>query len=160
MSANKYQPHLLILPEDDANRELANGFILNQAINPRVVQIMPPARGWTKVLRKFRDDYLEGMRTKYQNRHILFLIDFDRNEERLHYVQKEIPQDVADRVFVLGTWSEPEELKTKTKKSLEHIGKTLANDCPGTRNELWSDELLRHNELERIISSVGSFLFE
>ncbi len=44
MSANKYQPHLLILPEDDANRELANGFILNQAINPRVVQIMPPAR--------------------------------------------------------------------------------------------------------------------
>jgi hypothetical protein len=28
MSVNKYQPHVLLLPEDDANTELANGFVL------------------------------------------------------------------------------------------------------------------------------------
>ena len=30
MSVNKYQPHVLVLPEDDANRQLANGFLLDQ----------------------------------------------------------------------------------------------------------------------------------
>jgi len=29
MSINKYEPHLLVLPEDDANRKIANGFILH-----------------------------------------------------------------------------------------------------------------------------------
>ena len=48
MSVNKYLPHLLILPEDDANRELANGFVLNHAVNSRAVQILPPAGGWKK----------------------------------------------------------------------------------------------------------------
>lgn len=28
MSVNKYKPHVLVLPEDDANRQLANGFLL------------------------------------------------------------------------------------------------------------------------------------
>jgi len=32
MSPNQYQPHILVLPEDDANRQIANGFI--QAPNP------------------------------------------------------------------------------------------------------------------------------
>ncbi len=26
MSVNKYKPHVLILPEDDADRQIANGF--------------------------------------------------------------------------------------------------------------------------------------
>jgi hypothetical protein len=30
MSVNKYHPHVLVLPEDDANRQLANGFLLDQ----------------------------------------------------------------------------------------------------------------------------------
>lgn len=29
MSVNRYQPHVLVLPEDDANRQLANGFVLD-----------------------------------------------------------------------------------------------------------------------------------
>lgn len=28
MSTNKFQPHVLIFPEDDANRQIANGFLL------------------------------------------------------------------------------------------------------------------------------------
>ena len=160
MSVNKYLPHLLILPEDDANRELANGFVLNHAVNSRAVQILPPAGGWKKVLHKFQANYLDGMRKKYRDRHLVLLIDFDQDKTRIDRVQEEIPQDVADRVFVLGTWSEPEALRTKTGKTFEKIGSELAKDCPDIRNELWSDELLEHNELEEIVSSVRSFLFE
>jgi hypothetical protein len=29
VSVNKYQPHFLVLPEDRANSQVANGFLLN-----------------------------------------------------------------------------------------------------------------------------------
>lgn len=29
---NKYRPHVLVLPEDDANRQIANGFLLAPAL--------------------------------------------------------------------------------------------------------------------------------
>lgn len=160
MSVNKYQPHLFILPEDDANRQLANGFLLHQEINQRTVQIRNPAGGCEKVLKKFQTDYLDGMK-KYPCRIMLFLIDFDKKNERLKYIRSKIPQELADRVFVLGVWSEPEQLRTSTGKTFEKIGCSLAEGCPKSKNDLWDDNLLRHNqaELERIIASTASFLF-
>ncbi|QEI40683.1 hypothetical protein BMF77_01255 [Dolichospermum sp. UHCC 0315A] len=41
MSINKNKPHLLILPEDDANRQIVNGFIQNLNVNNRAIQILP-----------------------------------------------------------------------------------------------------------------------
>jgi hypothetical protein len=35
MSVNKYLPHVLVLPEDDANRQMANGFFLDQSFGDR-----------------------------------------------------------------------------------------------------------------------------
>ncbi|KAM3090094.1 hypothetical protein ACKFKG_30775 [Phormidesmis sp. 146-35] len=32
MSIDKYQPHLLVLPEDDANRQVAIGFLLDPSL--------------------------------------------------------------------------------------------------------------------------------
>jgi hypothetical protein len=32
MSANKYKPHVVVLPEDDANRQLANGFLTHPVV--------------------------------------------------------------------------------------------------------------------------------
>ncbi len=157
MSVNKHRPHLFILPEDDANRQIARGFIEHRTIRHRCVQVRNPAGGWTKALKKFHSDYLGGMR-RYRDRHLLFLIDFDQDEKRLDRVRGKIPQDVADRVFVLGTWSEPEALKAKTGKTFEDIGRNLATGCPDSRSELWGDELLTHNDLKDIVSSVG-FLF-
>jgi hypothetical protein len=29
---NRYQPHVFVLPEDDANRQLANGFLLDESL--------------------------------------------------------------------------------------------------------------------------------
>ncbi|MCI5150578.1 MAG: hypothetical protein D3916_14535, partial [Candidatus Electrothrix sp. MAN1_4] len=143
------------------NRQLANGFLLHHGINQRTVQIRNLAGGCEKVLKKFQTDYLDGMK-KYPCRTMLFLIDFDRKKERLKYIRSKIPQELTDRVFVLGVWSEPEKLKAKTgMTSFEQIGTSLTEGCPKSKNALWDDDLLRHNqaELERIIASTVSFLF-
>lgn len=46
MSVNAYADHVLVLPEDDANRELTNGFLQEPALNPRAIQVLPVAHGW------------------------------------------------------------------------------------------------------------------
>ena len=54
---NRYKPHVLVVPEDDANRQLANGFLQNPALNLRAIQVLPPAGGWVKVLNNLLNDY-------------------------------------------------------------------------------------------------------
>ena len=47
MSAiNKFRPFVSVIPEDEANRQLVNGFILHDAVADRVVQVRAPAGGW------------------------------------------------------------------------------------------------------------------
>jgi len=89
------------------------------------------------------------------------LIDFDEDTARLNYVKHQIPDDLKNRVFILGVLSEPESLKRDIKKSFEKIGEALAKDCSDNTNELWGHNLLIHNkaELARLISSVKPFLF-
>ena len=53
MSVNKYMPHVLVLPEDDANRQLANGFQLDESLATRKMQILEEAGGWQEVLHCF-----------------------------------------------------------------------------------------------------------
>jgi hypothetical protein len=48
MSVNRYKQHVLILPEDDANRQIANGFLLD--VNARQVQVQNVGGGWSAVL--------------------------------------------------------------------------------------------------------------
>lgn len=157
---NRYKPHLLVLPEDDANRQIANGFLLDSKLNNRAIQVLPEARGWEDVVEKFKNDYASTMR-QYSDRMIALLIDFDQDKDRLYYVKQNIPSDLEDRVFVLGVLSEPERLRSDIKKNFEEIGETLANDCSNDTNELWGHELLKHNktELARMVSSVKPFLF-
>ena len=52
MSVNVFQPHLMVLPEDDANRQIVNGFLLDPSLNQRAIQPLPIDGGWSKV----RDD--------------------------------------------------------------------------------------------------------
>ena len=58
MSVNKYLPHVLVLPEDDANRQLANGFLLDRALMTRSIQVLAEAGGWTAVLDRFKSDHV------------------------------------------------------------------------------------------------------
>jgi hypothetical protein len=160
MSVNKYQPHVLVLPEDDANRNLATGFLLDSALDPRTVQILPPAGGWGNVAEEFRQVHVSEM-NRFPLRHMVLLVDFDEQEDRLSRIQQAIPPSLAARVCVLGTWSEPEKLRQSLNRSLENIGTTLAQDCVSESPGLWEHELLRHNasELARIDGILRSILF-
>ncbi len=157
---NKYRPHILVIPEDDANRQILNGFLLEPSLDDRAIQVMPPAGGWTKVRDKFKNDYASEMRS-CTHRTVLLVIDFDEHEDRLSSVKKEIPEDLSDRVFILGVLSDPERLCSDTKLRFESIGQALARDCHNGTNVLWGHDLLKHNktELQRMVVSVKPFLF-
>jgi uncharacterized protein YcgL (UPF0745 family) len=160
MSVNKYQPHVFVLPEDDANRQIANGFVLDINLNNRAIQVLPEAGGWGKVVEKFTEVHVPEMR-KFTKSMIVLLIDFDQREDRFSYINNKIPDDLKERVFILGVQSNPENLRKSTNKTFEKIGETLAKDCSENTDKLWGHYLLKHNkiELDRMILSVKPFLF-
>ena len=160
MSVNKYQPHVLVLPEDDANRQLANGFRLDQYLLNWRIQVLEEAGGWTKVLERFKKDQVVGM-NRYPERFMVLLIDFDDHPERLAVAKAEIPDQLAERVFVLGALTEPEGLKRAGLGSPEEIGLAMAKDCRERTDTIWNHDLLRHNvpELERLLPLVRPILF-
>jgi hypothetical protein len=84
MAVNRFKPHLLVLPEDDANRQLANGFDLN--ISSRQFQVLAPSGGWARVRDCFVSDHVSDMR-KNPDRFMVLLIDFDENGNRLDSVR-------------------------------------------------------------------------
>ncbi len=90
-------------------------------------------------------------------------MDFDdKPEDRKSFVEREIPEDLKNRVFVLGVRSEPENLKKAIDKNYEAIGTALAKDCAENKQDFWMHELLKHNEseLKRLIENVRPFLFK
>lgn len=161
MAVNKYKPHVWVIPEDDANRQLANGFILDDFVDDKCIDVRPPCGGWPNVLDEFVDIHVRHLRD-YPLRHLVLLIDFDDQfERRLQHFKNHFPGDVADRVYVLGTLSEPERLRVAVGQSLEDIGERLANACGNNVDDLWHHELVQHNETERarLMASVKPFLF-
>jgi hypothetical protein len=161
MSPNKYKPHILVLPEDDPNRQIANGFVLNPALNERAIQVLPPVGGWNRVVDDFKNVHAHEMQ-RYPQRRILLIIDFDYEaKDRSQHIRNQIPEELIDRVFVLGVLSEPENLKRDLGKTFEDIGKALSQDCADNTRTVWGHGLLKHNEteLDRMIFSVRPFLF-
>ena len=162
MSAtNKYKPHILVLPEDDANRQIANGFLLNPDLNERAIQVLPIIGGWGKVVDEFENVHTPEMQ-KYPERRLVLIIDFDDHAERLGLVKDKIPKELSDRVFILGVLSEPEDLKASLRKNFEDLGRSLSQDCSDNTRRVWGHDLLKHNETElgRMVSSVKPFLFK
>lgn len=161
MGASKYKPHILVLPEDDANRQIANGFVLDPNLNERVIQILPSAGGWSKVLNEFKTIHVSHMK-QYPERRIVLIMDFDdMPQDRLGKLQAEVPEELTDRVFILGVLSEPEKLKANIRKSYEDIGKSLSHECSDNIQILWRHDLLKHNENElyRMVKFIKPFLF-
>ena len=160
MSANTSRPHVYVLPEDDANRELANGFHQEVALTrQRQMQVLPPAGGWTKVLKDFESEHVKEMdRCRY--RFMVLLIDFDEDPNRLTQAKAAIPERLANRVLILGVWSEPEKLKPHLG-ACETIGVGIAKDCRDGTNTTWGHPLLQHNatEVERFREQIRTILF-
>lgn len=153
MSVNKYRPHVFVLPEDDANRQLANGFHLELA-SIRQMQVERPAGGWNEVLKLFEEEHVFEM-DRCDNRYMVLLIDFDGIEDRLQLAKERIPDRLADRVFIFGARTTPEALRHALREagldSFENIGKGLAEDCRNGTETVWAHPLLQHNaeEVER-----------
>ena len=159
MSVNKYLPHVFVLPEDDANRQMANGFHLNLSSAIRRMQVLEEAGGWQEVVNRFKNDRVPEM-DRNANRFMVLLVDFDRREDRLDKVRVEIPDRLQERVFVLGAWSQPEELR-QNLGSYETIGLAMAKDCRDSTQVTWTHHLLCHNagELLRLQTQVRPILF-
>jgi hypothetical protein len=158
---NKYAPHVYVIPEDDRNRQIADGFVLHHQVNYARMQVVPPAGGWSKVLKTFRDEYIPKLRD-YPEAFVVMLIDFDDQvEKRKAEFQQEIPVEFKARVFVVGSKHNPETLKKSLKISFERIGESLANDCGVGTAEHWSLHQLAHNDAERqrLAQTVKQFLF-
>ena len=154
---NKHRPHAFVLPEDDANRQLAIGFVLELT---RQIYVCPVAGGWTQVLQRFLSDHAADM-GRYPNRYMVLLIDFDGNNQRLNDATNRIPEPLRERVFILGAWSQPEELRASLGLSYEEIGSAMARDCREETAMTWEHNLLRHNagELARMREFVRPILF-
>jgi hypothetical protein len=161
MSANKHLPHLLVIPEDDANHDIVTGFRNHTFVNSRQIQVENVANGWKKAVDRFVDDH-SGLMRKHKMRHVLIMIDFDRREDRRDYIWKEIPNDLKDRVFVMGSQVDPERLCARLGLSREKIGAALADECAGRQGTVWQSDMLAHNqmELERMRSTICRHLLE
>lgn len=158
--SNDYPPHVSILPEDDANRQLIVGFLLDPYLSSYRVKVLRVAGGWGKVLERFQANHIAEMR-KHENRFMILLIDFDQREDRFAKAKEVVPEDLEKRVFILGAWSEPEELRKAGLGSYETIGQALAKDCREGTDTIWGHPLLRHNvpELDRLRPHAYSILF-
>ena len=156
---NRHRPHVLIIPEDDANSRIARGFDLGLDHRHRI-QILRPVGGWTNVLDNFNSYHASKMRS-FPHRYCVLLIDFDRDAGRFREVAKNIPVDIAERVFVVGALSEPEDLRRELAKSFEKIGMALADECRNDVYSTWQMDLLKHNETElrRLRTVVRLILF-
>lgn len=158
MSVNRYLPHILVVPEDDANRQLANGFVLEATTHQ--IQVLTEVGGWRRVLDTFVQDHIRSMGL-YNRRLVILLLDFYNDVGRLQTVRNEIPPALNDRVFILGVLTEPEELKRAGLGSYEVIGQKMAIDCRDGTDEIWSHNLLHHNrdELARLNQAARGFIF-
>ena len=158
---NKDQLHVLVLPEDRANLQLATGFHGEvDARRQRQMQVLPVAGGWRRVLERFTSDHVVKMRSN-PNRFMVLLIDFDGRPERLGEAKGAIPPELTDRVFILGAWDRPEALKAELNQSCEKIGSRLGQDCRDDTYATWGHETLQHNasELDRLREHVRPILF-
>jgi hypothetical protein len=161
LTMNKYASHVYVIPEDDADRQLAGGFVNHHKVDDRRIQVMPLAGGWRNVLTTFLDEYIHTLRN-YPQAHVVMVIDFDgHTDERRAEFEQAIPGDLKARVFVVGSKDKPETLKKALKISFEEIGKYLADDCDTGTWKYWAHEQLQHNDAERqrLVQIVKPFLF-
>jgi hypothetical protein len=93
---------------------------------------------------------------------MVLLIDFDGEEARVNDAKRRIPERLSDRVFIVGTLTEPEALKSAGLGSYETIGKAIAKDCREETDTTWGHHLLRHNasEVNRLSQHVRPILFQ
>jgi len=160
VSVNNYIPHLLVLPADDANRQILVGFRKHVAVDSRQMPVERVANGWRRVVETLLSEHIGPMR-RFPHRHLLLVIDFDQHPERREEILERVPDDLRERVYVVGSLDEPERLISSMRTNAEKLGSDLAEDCARGTDEHWRHNMLAHNdaELNRLRTNVRHFLF-
>jgi hypothetical protein len=133
MASNKFQWHLRIFVEDDANRQIVNGFLESffQRNIPRYIRVLPPSGGWGITLKRAQQDCAEGGSC----RRVLAVIDFDGDADRIRAVSTKGQANF----YVMGCREEPEKLR----QLLQHpghfstLGDSLAREYCDNNTSLW-----------------------
>ena len=156
---NDYRPHIYVLPEDDATRQMAVGFY-QKVPDQRLMQILPPSGGWTYVLKSFLLEYQPTMQT-LPHRYVILVIDFDKDTERLEHIKNQIDPSILARVFILGAFLEAEDLRRNVGENLETIGQLLAQDCQNQTMNIWGNALFKplQDEIERARMTLRPLIF-
>lgn len=160
MGVNRHRAHLIVVPEDDANRQIANGFEQIASLVGAQFRIATVSGGWTRVREDLLARYSQHLK-RYPMALLLLLVDFDGTSNRVEEVKRDLDPSLMGRVFVLGAKTNPEDLRRAMNLSFEAIGLEVGKACLGENASLWCHELLQHNqpELQRLEASVKPFLF-
>ena len=120
MSPNRHQDHVIIIPEDDADRQIANGFCSSYQLGTRGrrVQVVNETGGWHNAEATLHKTYVPHLR-EFNNSRVVLVIDFDSDATRGAEVLERVPEELRDRVFVIGSLTDPQDLARSLKKSLE-----------------------------------------
>jgi hypothetical protein len=139
---------------------MANGFVMGVEFNDRQVQVMPVAGGWPSVRDDLHSEYIRTLR-EFDGAHVVLLVDFDAIETRVPDMLRDVPEELLDRVVVIGAKTDPEELRRSLRLSFEEIGLRLAEECRDGVVELWGHELLINNaaEIDRAGSAIRAVMF-
>lgn len=162
MSINKHHPHVWVIPEDDANRQLANGFFMHAAVDDRRVGVRSPAGGWLRVIEVFETEFVPYL-CRFQGAHLVMLVDFDGQfDDRSRRIAERIPDAIRSRVFVVGSRVDPESLRRDLSATLEAIGTNLAAECLADIQPLLDHRHLAHNrpEWERMAALLRPIIFQ
>lgn len=158
MSADKYKNHIIIIIEDDKNRQIVNGFTQNlNIVNSRQIETYV-AGGWPNVKKMFIEVYEKRMTTT-PYMYLVLVADFDNKEDRYDAIFRVVPDALKDRVMLVGARGEPEDITWSSK--LETLGRELAEACFRNEEGRWGSEHLCHNlpERERVGNKMRSILF-
>ncbi len=148
---NKYQFALLVVPEDQANKDLVIGARDSQ---PNTIQnkirIEPVPGGRDEVWTATIHDYLPRLE-RYERWHLVLVIDHDADVPKIQqHFDELIPQSLKSRVWVLGCRSEPESCRSRLGRPgpLRELGSELFNSCMTQLSPLWDHNELNHNKAQ------------
>lgn len=155
MSVNRYEPYLIVLCEDNAYKDIFLGFEISE--HPQI-SLKPVYQGFDDIL--FQLTNPNSMTSKelkrYNKSYVLALTDADldsQSESNIKKLKDSIPNEYKDRVFVMGSKYEAENIKRAIigKGKWKGVSQELEKSCRDENCELWRDEMLNHN-MEEIIS--------
>ena len=124
------------------------------------MQVMPVAGGWEKVVNQILEIYVPKVRSN-PNTHVVGIIDCDNHPDRIAVQLSQVPDDVRERVFLLGTLDDPQAFKRSVKLTFERIGIQLVDECFHKSLKLWRHAQLTHisDEIDRAAATLHPILF-